>query len=294
MDSFEIDEDLIRSLLREQHADLAELDLRHAATGWSNDLWRLGDEWAVRLPRRAEAASELRNEQLWLPALAPRLPLPVSTPVRIGEPTARFPWSWTVMTWLPGGPADRTPVDRGPDAAHRLAGFLRALHQPAPPEAPTNPSRGVDLTAVTREFDEHIGAVTSAELADDVRNTWLDALAAPVWTGPPMWLHGDLHPANVLVSEGTLSGVIDFGEICAGDPATDLAAAWLLLPVDAVSRFFDEYANADEATIRRARGWAVLRGISLMAIGQAWERGLPGGQSTWGPAGRAALERVLA
>jgi hypothetical protein len=88
--------------------------------------------------------------------------------------------------------------------------------------------------------------------------------------------------------------VIDFGELCAGDPATDLAAAWLLLPAGTDSRFFDTYANADEAMIRRARGWAVLRGLLLVGIGRAWERGLPGGKQTWGPAGRAPLDRVLA
>jgi aminoglycoside phosphotransferase (APT) family kinase protein len=108
-----------------------------------------------------------------------------------------------------------------------------------------------------------------------------------------VWLHGDLHPANVVVSGGTLSGVIDFGELCAGDPATDLSAAWLLLPAGTASRFFDAYANADDATIRRARGWAVLRALGLIAIGQNGEHGLPGGKPTWLPAGRAALERAL-
>jgi aminoglycoside phosphotransferase (APT) family kinase protein len=87
--------------------------------------------------------------------------------------------------------------------------------------------------------------------------------------------------------------VIGFGELCAGDPATDLAAAWLLLPAGAASRFFDAYGNADEAMIRRAGGWAVLFGLGLIAIGQAWERGWAGGQPTWGRAGRTALDRVL-
>jgi aminoglycoside phosphotransferase (APT) family kinase protein len=95
------------------------------------------------------------------------------------------------------------------------------------------------------------------------------------------------------VSDATLCGVIDFGELCAGDPATDLAAAWLLLPAGMASRFFDAYADVDDATIRRARGWAVLKAVQLIGIGQNWEQGLPGGQQTWGPAGRAALERVL-
>lgn len=109
-----------------------------------------------------------------------------------------------------------------------------------------------------------------------------------------MWLHGDLHPANVVVSGGTLAGVLDFGELCSGDPATDLAAAWVLLPAGTASRFFDLYANADNAAIRRARGWAVLRAFVLISIGMNGEQGLPGGKPAWLPAGRAALERVLA
>jgi aminoglycoside phosphotransferase (APT) family kinase protein len=107
-------------------------------------------------------------------------------------------------------------------------------------------------------------------------------------------VHGDLHPANVVVSGGSLCGVIDFGELCAGDPATDLSAAWLVLPAGSASRFFDAYGGADDATIRRARGWAALRALGLIGIGQAGERGRPGGKPTWKPAGRAALSRVLA
>jgi aminoglycoside phosphotransferase (APT) family kinase protein len=130
-------------------------------------------------------------------------------------------------------------------------------------------------------------------VAAGAERVWKQSVAAPDWPGPPVWLHGDLHPANVVVSGGTLSGVLDFGELCAGDPATDLSAAWLLLPAGAAARFFEAYALADEATIQRARGWAVLRALSLIGIGLNGERGLPGGKPTWLPAGRAALERAL-
>ncbi|GAA2756386.1 aminoglycoside phosphotransferase family protein [Actinopolymorpha rutila] len=290
----EIDEVMVRSLLREQHPDLAELGLRQVAGGWDNQLWRLGDDLAVRMPLTPRAPSLLRKEQRWLPTLAPRLPLPVPVPVRYGEPSVRFPKPWIVTAWVPGRPADRAPISRGMPAAEMLAAFLRALHVGAPAEAPANPKRGVPLSAVAQEFDQKLEAVASSDVRAAVRTVWNDGLAAPGWNGPPTWVHGDLHPANVVTSDGTLSGVLDFGELCAGDPATDLAAAWLLLPVAAVSRFFESYAIADDATIRRARAWAVLRGVSLIGIGQAWERGLPGGQPTWGAAGRAALDRALA
>jgi aminoglycoside phosphotransferase (APT) family kinase protein len=193
VDDIEIDEPLLRALLRQQHPDLAELELREVEGGWDNRMWRLGRDLAVRLPRTPRAPSLLRTERRWLPMIAPSL-----------------------------------------------------------------------------------------------------ALAAPPWDGKPVWLHGDLHPANVVVSDGTLSGVIDFGEMCGGDPATDLAAAWLVLPDGSASRLFDAYQVADEATATRARGWAALRCLHLISIGQMWERGHPGGKKTWGPAGRLALERVLA
>ncbi|RKN08399.1 aminoglycoside phosphotransferase family protein [Streptomyces radicis] len=293
----EIDEALVRSILREQHPDLAALDLRAPTRGWDNELWRLGDALAVRLPRTPRAPDLLRKEHRWLPGLAARLPLPVPTPVRFGEPSARFPMPWTVAAWVPGEPADRVPLAEGRGAADRLAGFLRALHRDAPADAPVNPERGVPLARLTDGFDEGLRAAADHGLpggAREVRDVWDEAVSAPEAKGPPVWLHADLHPANVVVADGTLAGVIDFGELCAGDPAVDLAAAWLLLPSGAHTRFFDAYGDVDDAAIRRARGWAVRAALGLLAIGRAGERGLPGGKPTWGPAGRAAIERVLA
>ena len=136
--------------------------------------------------------------------------------------------------------------------------------------------------------------VCNSELdAADVRAVWADAVAAPTWAGPPVWVHGDLHPANVVVADGTLAGVVDFGALFAGDPAWDLAAAWLLLPAGAAARFFAAYAPVDEPTVRRARGFAALKSLFLMLMGQNGDRGLPGGKPAWGPVGRAALDRVL-
>ncbi|MFF0478300.1 aminoglycoside phosphotransferase family protein [Streptomyces sp. NPDC004284] len=289
----EIDESLVRALLRDQHPDLAELPIREVPGGWDNQMWRLGGELAVRMPRTERAPELLRKECRWLPALAPLLPLPVPVPVRTGEPSARFPRTWVVARWVRGEPSDATPVTRGEHAADALAGFLRALHREAPAEAPANPDRGLPLAEFAHWFEE--GFPLLAEHADPVavRRMWDDALAAPVRQGPPVWLHGDLHPANVVVADGTLAGVVDFGEVCAGDPATDLSAAWLLLPEGAAERFFRTYARVDGPTVRRARGWALIRAAGLIGIGRAGERGLPGGKPSWGPAGRAALARVL-
>jgi aminoglycoside phosphotransferase (APT) family kinase protein len=292
----EITAELVHALLKDQHPDLAGLAIREVAGGWDNQMWRLGDELAVRMPRTEHAPDLQRKECRWLPVLAPRLPLPVPTPVRIGEPSARFPRPWTIMTWVPGEPLDCTSISRDDHAADALAGFLRALHVEAPAEAPASSDRGAHPKKCTDGFEKFLQAIAPGGIAADVRAVWAvwdDAVAAPEWEGPPVWLHGDLHPANVVVSDGTLSGVVDFGAMFAGDPAWDLAAAWLLLPAGAASRFFEVYAHADEATIRRARGLAALKSLFLILMGQNGEQGLPGGKPTWGPAGRAALDRVL-
>ncbi|WP_330256287.1 phosphotransferase [Nocardia sp. NBC_00565] len=133
----EITAELVRDLLRAQHPDLADYPVRLGARGWDNQLWRLGNDLAVRLPWATESAdAPLHKEHTWLPVLAPHLPLPVPVPQRIGEPSERFPRPWIVTTWVPGSPADRAPVTHATEAAAILAAFLTALHQPAPEQAP--------------------------------------------------------------------------------------------------------------------------------------------------------------
>lgn len=287
---FRFSEDLVRALLRDQHPDLAGLDLREVDGGWDNHQWRLGDDLAVRLPRTDRAPGLLRTEQRWLPLLAERLPLPTPVPVRVGEPSQLLDRPWSVARWVHGDPADHAPVTRV-DAAEALAGFLRALHVPAPADAPVNPARGVPLAAAHR--GDPFAVVADHPAVDRAREVWAEALAAPDRTGPPLWLHGDLHPANVVVRDGALAGVIDFGEMCAGDPATDLSAAWILLPDGAADRCLGAYGRPDDATVARARGWALLRAVGLIGIGRNGRLGLPGGKPTWEPAGYAALERAV-
>ncbi|MDV6286831.1 aminoglycoside phosphotransferase family protein [Rhodococcus jostii] len=293
MGEVRFEQDLVRALLRDQHPDLANLQLRDVYGGWDNQQWRLGEKLAVRLPRTERAPTLLHTEQTWLPILANRLPLPTPTPVRIGKPSRLFEHTWTIARWVDGEPADYAPVARA-DAAEVLAEFLGALHVQAPANAPANPTRGIPLTGLQEGVDRGFDVIADHASAKGAREVWEKAVAAPAWQGAPLWLHGDLHPANVVVRDGMLAGVIDFGEMCAGDPATDLSAAWILLPAGAARRFFDAYGQADEATITRARGWAVLRALGLIGIGQNGRLGLPGGKPTWEPAGFATLERVLA
>ncbi len=279
MDDLTTDEATVRSLLHDQRPDLASLELRLVDGGWGCRMWRLGADLALRLPRTEDAPGLIEREHRWLPGLAPLLPLPVPVPEYLGTPTEAFPKNWIVTTWVEGTPADFAPVT-DPASAAVLGAFLTALHRPAPEEAAVATDRGVPLKTFTMEFDEPA-----------LQAVWDDALAAPEWDGPPVWLHADLHPANVVTAGGALTGVIDFGDICTGDPATDLCAAWLLLP-DPLA-FFDHY-EADEATVRRSRGWALRRAVGLQHIGRAGVEGRHWGKPTWLPAGDAALERLLA
>lgn len=295
----EITAELVRELLRDQHPDLAGRPVKLGARGWDNQLWRLGDDLAVRLPWATPSADALlRKEYAWLPTLAPHLPLPIPVPQRLGEPSERFPRPWIVTTWVPGEPADRAPATRAAEAADTLAAFLTALHRPAPVGAPPGRGRGGPLPDYAEGFAQRLAAATELGLIADrdaVRAVWEDAAAAPDWAGPALWLHGDLHPANVLTADGTFCGVVDFGDLFAGDPACDLAAPWVLLPDGAVDRCYETYRpTPDGATLRRARGWAVLRALACLLIADAGVHGRPGGKPTWGPPAHAALRRLIA
>lgn len=299
-DKVEITADLIRALLREQHPDLAGLPLSLGALGWDNQLWRLGDDLAVRLPWATDDADQLLlKEHSVMPGLASRLPLPIPVPRRLGVPSQRFPRNWLVTTWVPGEPADRTPASNGVAAAEALAAFLSALHDVAPPDAPVGRhGRGGSLSACAAGFAHFLKLASERGLIpapDCVREVWEDAATADEWNAPARWIHADLHPANVLIGDGSICGIIDFGDLCAGDPACDLGAAWLLLPDGAIDRFYDRYGpRADEATMRRARGWALLKALVCLVIGDDGVHGRPGGKATWAPPALSAIHRLTA
>ena len=167
-----IDIALVRALLEEQHPDLAGLPLVDAGEGWDNRTFRLGEGLVVRLPRRAASARLIEHELRWLPTLAPHLPLPVPSPIRIGRAGCGFPWSWSVTRWLPGETALVAPLLDAHDAASDLAGFLRALHRPAPHDAPRNPWRGVPLDARDALLREHLAALAGEVNHAAVIKTW--------------------------------------------------------------------------------------------------------------------------
>jgi aminoglycoside phosphotransferase (APT) family kinase protein len=262
--------ELVRRLLEAQQPDLAHLPIRLMANGWDNIMYRLGDELAVRLPRRAAAAGLIVHEQRWLPVVAPRLPLPVPAPVRAGRAAPGYPWPWSIVPFLPGQLAARQPPADPAAAAASLGRFLAALHVPAPPDAPVNPRRGIPLAERAALVTENLSVVGGLVDRGAAARAWQAAVAAPAWGGAPLWLHGDLHPANILVHRGSISGVIDFGDITAGDPAADLSVAWMLLPAGWRGAFRDSYraasghAHGDDLWAR-ARGWALALSLAFLA-----------------------------
>lgn len=253
----------IRGLLRQAPA-YADLPVQYAGHGWDNEMWRLGAALALRLPRRREAAPLMRNELTWLARMAARLAVGAPVPVLGGRPSGDYPYPWAVVPWLEGAPtATMQPVRR--DAyAGELADALRSLHAPAPAEAPVNPYRGVDFAERAAQAVIQLGGAAPPVLLGLIR----DASEAPVYRGRAVWLHGDPHPGNVLVRDGRLHALIDFGDLCRGDPASDLGVAWLHFTRGGREQFFSRY-GADPALRRRARGWAVYLATAIAArVGQ--------------------------
>jgi aminoglycoside phosphotransferase (APT) family kinase protein len=262
----DIDSGMVRRLLAAQHPDLAGLHIEPAESGWDNAMFRLGDTCAVRLPRRFAAVALLEREQRWLATLS-RLPLPVPTPVRVGRAGEGYPWTWSVVPWLSGAPADLSPPDESQSEA--LAAFLAALHVAAPADAPRSSVRGVPLREradVVERRLRHLQQRTSL-VTPAVWQAWRQAVDAPR-EETPTWIHGDLHARNVLVEHGRISAVLDWGDMTPGDRATDLASIWMLLPSAASrARAMAAYPDTTEALWMRSRGWAITLGALLLETG---------------------------
>lgn len=280
--TFDVTETLVAELLADQHPDLAGLSIRRADRGWDNAMFRLGDDLAVRIPQRIGGAFLIEHERAWLPTLLEGVPdfassgLDASPHLRDGHAACGYPWSWAIIAWQHGEvAASSLPVDPL-ETARRVGRFLAALHRPAPGDAPDNPWRGGPLADRAQVVAENLDTVDALgrSLGDGVRRVDVEAAftesaAADEDDGAPLWLHGDLHLGNLIVRDGTLRAVIDFGDITKGDRATDLAIAWSLFPESSdVRGTFREIAGAtrpiDDATWTRARAWAIALNVAYL------------------------------
>jgi aminoglycoside phosphotransferase (APT) family kinase protein len=276
---------LVQRLVRDQRPDLGDCPIVRVANGWDNATFRLGDDLAVRLPRRAEAVPLILHEQRYLPDIARHCPVAVPVPVHAGQPTSDFPWPWSIVRWVSGAAAADVGLAGREPAAKGLADFLVSLHMPAEPGVPVNPFRGVPLTDRDAVLVERLGDSERYPDAAALRAVWAQACAAKAWDGPAMMLHGDLHPGNILLAEdGSLAGVIDFGDVGAGDPAVDLAVGWLMFDAGTRHGFMGAFGSAVEAdTWMRARGWALILSTAMLSNSDDNPR-IVQGRKVWDPA----------
>lgn len=269
-DEVDIDRPLVSRLITRQFPQWADLPITKVdSAGTDNAIYRLGHDMAVRLPRRARAAKTVDKEQRWLPRLSPLLPLAAPVPLGKGVSDEGFPFPWSVYRWLDGENLVDAPNVDLHDAAGQLGQFLTALRRidstGRPPSFRGGPVTTLDDDVRAAIRDLGADGTVDAELATAA---WQPAVTAPAWDGPPVWLHADLYPSNLLARHGRLTAVIDFGELGVGDPACDMLPAWALLTTETRDVFRAE-ANVDDATWVRGRGWALALGLGAVRVYRA-------------------------
>jgi aminoglycoside phosphotransferase (APT) family kinase protein len=254
-DEVDVDESLVRNLLRDQFPQCAQLPLRRtASTGTDNAIYRLGDRMGVRVPRIHWAVHQIDIEYQWLGRLAAQLPVAVPEPLAKGAPGDGYPYPWLIYRWLEGEDALASPFVDWNQLARDVAAFVLALQQIDPTAGPPARSRGGPLAPHDKDARRAIRQLDAA-LADRAMEIWEEALLADPWTEPPVWVHGDLSPGNVVVADGRLGGIIDWSAAGVGDPACEAMFGWSL-PSEARREYFAAL-DIDDATRARARGWVV-------------------------------------
>lgn len=264
-----IDETLVRHLVVTQFPQWRDLPIWPVThQGWDNRTFHLGDDLLVRMPSAAEYAVQVEKEHRWLPKLARLLPLPIPVPLAIGEPAEGYSWRWSINRWLPGETAARAPIADLSEFAISLAQFLIALESidasDGPLPGPHSFYRGGSLTVYNSETRQAIAVLKDKIDVGVATNIWEVALAT-TWQGPLIWVHGDISVGNLLVQEGRLSAVIDFGQLTTGDPACDLAIAWTLFKGKS-REVFRQTLALDDGTWARGRAWALWKAL-IMAAG---------------------------
>ncbi|CAH0339803.1 aminoglycoside phosphotransferase family protein [Rhizobium sp. CECT 9324] len=263
-DRLDISEPLVRALIAEQFPHWAALPVRKVVPGgWDNQTFRLGETMSVRLPSAQRYAAQGAKEQRILPVLAPQLSLPIPTPLARGQPSSHYPFPFGVYGWIAGEPAMTAAITEMAGFADNLAGFLQSLHRAetagGPVAGPHSFHRGGDLDIYSAETVAAIAELSDEIDGDGATAIWDEALSSR-WERPPVWVHGDIAPGNLLVADGELVAVIDFGTSAIGDPACDLVIAWTFLDGEARTRFHTALP-LDAATWQRARGWALWKAL---------------------------------
>lgn len=257
--------DLAVHLLTTQFPHWAHLAIEPIkSAGTDNALFSLGDDMVIRMPRATWATEQVKKEQEWLPRLAPNLPLPIPVPLAQGRPDETYPWNWSVYRWLGGEDVQAREVDDLNQASRDLAGFIRALQRIDPADGPRsgkhNNYRGVPLAVLDPTVRRSIAALENLIDTSAASRAWAAALEVPSWQEAPVWIHGDIHGGNLLISDGRISGVIDWGLAGVGDPACDLIVAWNLLTGESRD-IFRAGVGVDDSTWTRGRGWALYTGL---------------------------------
>jgi aminoglycoside phosphotransferase (APT) family kinase protein len=279
---------LVAALVAEQFPRWAELPVRPVAqSGWDNRTFHLGDQLLVRLPSNATYVGAVAKEQRWLPLLAPQLPLPIPAPVALGRPGQGYPWPWSVYRWIEGETSVAAPIASTVGYARDLAAFLTALQaidaEGGPPPGQHNWWRGGSPGYYDEQTRQGIGSLDDEGEARAAHAIWEAALAGEL--AGPVWFHGDIAPGNLLVRDGRLSAVIDFGTCGIGDPACDLAIAWTVFDGEAREAFRDAIVG-DAGLWARARGWAMWKALLVWALGGK-------GNAPEAQLSRRTFERVL-
>lgn len=244
-----------------QWADLPVTAVTHG--GWDNYTFRLGEELVARLPSADAYVPQVEKEHRWFPALARHLPLPIPEPVAMGSPGDGFPYSWSIYRWIEGEPASTAPTPDLTEFASGLAEFLGALNAVDASDGPVpgrhNFFRGGSLDTYDAQVRESLG-VLAGEIDDTAATAAWETALASTWDAAPVWVHGDVAPSNLIVRDGRLRAVIDFGCAAVGDPACDLVIAWTFFEGESLDAF-RRSLSFDDGTWARGRGWALWKSL---------------------------------
>ncbi len=260
----EIDVELVRRLIAARFPQWTSFPIIAVEPGgWDNRTFRLGSNMAVRLPSAERYVAQVEKEHRWLPFLARSLPFPIPTPIAKCDAAEGYPWPWSVYRWIDGETATVERISDLSGFAADLAGFLVALHgvgaSEGPPAGTHNFFRGGLLALYDGETRQALKSLAEAIDQAMAYNIWCDALASR-WHKHPVWVHGDMGAGNLLVKDGALNAVIDFGSMGVGDPACDLSVAWTLLSRSS-RRLFREHLGIDRDTWSRGRGWVLWKAL---------------------------------